>query len=88
MSRPRALTVYRQLLRTLQRWPSIKRDTVAAEVRAEFRLYQQEAEPEKRAKQLEEAEAGLRALRQQCGLSESGSEIGYNYDEALRDGRD
>ena len=81
--RPRALVLYRDILRTLQRWPSVKRDNVAAEIRDEFRTNAREPAGEKRTKMLEEAEAGLRSLRQQCGLSE-GQEVSYASDLELQ----
>ena len=86
-ARPRALTVYRDILRTLQRWPSVRKDAVMAEIRAEFRENSTEADASKRKKMLEEAEAGLLSLRQQCGLNADGNEIAYMYDEALQRGR-
>jgi hypothetical protein len=85
--RSKALYLYRDLLRTLQRWPSVRRDKVAAEIRAEFRQNQNESDPSKSAKMLADAEAGLQSLRQQCGLSAHGTEIAYAYDDALRRGQ-
>ena len=81
--RPRALVLYRDILRTLQRWPSVRRDKVAAEIRDEFRSNQREPAGERRQKMLEEAEAGLRSLRQQCGLSD-GTEVSYACDQELQ----
>ena len=82
-SRPRALVLYRELLRTLQRWPSVKRDKVYAEIRDEFRQKMHEPAGEKRAKFIEEAEAGLRSLRHQCGLSD-GTDVAFNSDQELQ----
>ena len=80
--------LYKDILRTLEIWPSKRRTAVIAEIRAEFRQNQHETQSEKCAKMIAEAEAGLLSLRQQCGLSADGSEISYAYDEALqRDGR-
>ena len=81
-ARPRALVLYREIMRTLQRWPSIKRHKVTLEIRQEFRQNMREASTEKREKMLEEAEAGLRSLRQQCGLSE-GTDVSFAADAEL-----
>ena len=81
---PRVRTVYRALLRTMEQWPSVKKDKVVQEIKLEFRQNMGEAEAAKRDKMLAEAEAGLRSLRQQCGLSTESNEIGYEYDAALR----
>ena len=83
-ARGKALYLYRDLLRTLQRWPSVRRDKVAAEIRAEFKQNAHETDAAKCTKMLEEAEAGLQSLRQQCGLSTDGNEIAYAYDDALQ----
>ena len=72
-SRPRALALYRQILRTLELWPSIRKAKIAEEIRLEFRQNALEAEASKRDKMLAEAEAGLKALRQQCGLNTEGN---------------
>ena len=79
----KTLALYRELLRTLQRWPSVKRPQVTAEIRAEFRQNRNEADASKCAKMIDEAESGLRSLRQQCGMSADGNDISYAYDEAL-----
>ena len=83
---PRALAVYRSLLRTLQQWPSVRRDKVAHEIRDEFRRNAHEPSSERAEKMLQEAEAGLRSLRAQCGLSE-GTDVSYTCDTELRRGR-
>ena len=83
MSRPRALLLYKDLLRTTQRWPSVRRDHVIEEIRAEFRQNAHEPDAAKAEKMLAEAEAGLQSLRQQCGLS-AGNEVSYDYDAALQ----
>ena len=57
------------------------------EIRDEFRRNMVEAGPKQREKMITEAVAGLRALRQQCGLNTDGSEIVYAYDEQLADQR-
>ena len=88
MARPRALTLYREILRTLEVWPSVRRRAVYEEIQQEFRQNMHESEPAKRAKMLEEAEAGLQSLRQQCGLNTESNEINYAYDEALRRAED
>jgi hypothetical protein len=80
---PRALCVYRELMRTLQKWPSVRRGRVAMEVRDEFRLNRLETQPEKQQKMLDEAEAGLRSLRQQCGLS-AGTDVAFACDQELQ----
>ena len=82
-SRPRALTLYREILRTLEKWPSVKREKVAMEIRDEFRANASESLPDKQRKMLEEAEAGLRSLRQQCGLSD-GTDVSMNSDLELQ----
>lgn len=82
-TRPRALTLYRDILRTLQKWPSVRRDRVALEIRSEFRVKMHEPNAERRAKMVEEAEAGLRSLRQQCGLSD-GTDVAFNADSELQ----
>ena len=88
MARPRALTLYREILRTLEVWPSVRRRAVYEEIQQEFRQNMHESEPAKRAKMLEEAEAGLQSLQQQCGLNTESNEINYAYDEALRRAED
>ena len=82
-ARPRALVLYREILRTLQRWPSVKRESVALEIRNEFREKMHETNVERRTKFVEEAEAGLRSLRQQCGLGE-GTDVSFNSDAELQ----
>lgn len=83
-SRPRALTLYRELLRTMERWPSIKKDKVVAEIRSEFREKMGELDATKKAKFMEEAEAGLRALQQQVGMNTDRNDVSYAYDEMLQ----
>ena len=75
--------LYRDILRTLQKWPSVRRDKVALEIRDEFRQNRSEPSAEKRAKMISEAEAGLRSLRQQCGLSE-GTDVSFASDAELQ----
>ena len=82
-ARPPALVLYRHILRTLQQWPSVKRDKVANEIRLEFKNNMHEADAAKRQKMLAEAEAGLRSLRQQCGLAD-GTEVAFNSDAELQ----
>ena len=81
-SRP-VLAVYKDLLRLLRIWPSVKRDKVTQEIRLEFRQNASEQSADKRKKMLEEAEAGLRSLRQQCGLSE-GTDVNFMADAELQ----
>ena len=73
------LSLYKHILRTAQRWPSIKKDRILDEIRDEFRRNQFEAEPQRVAKMLDEARAGLASLRQQCGLSDT-NDISYAYE--------
>ena len=75
--------LYRHILRTLQQWPSVKRDKVANEIRLEFKSNMHEADAAKKQKMLAEAEAGLRSLRQQCGLAD-GTEVAFNSDAELQ----
>ena len=82
-ARPPALVLYRHILRTLQQWPSVKRDKVANEIRLEFKNNMHEADAAKKQKMLAEAEAGLRSLRQQCGLAD-GTEVAFNSDAELQ----
>ena len=82
MSRPRALVLYREILRTMQKWPSKRRDKVSLEIRQEFRENMHEASADRQRKMLEEAEAGLRSLRQQCGLSD-GTDVTFAADAEL-----
>ena len=82
-ARPQALVLYRNLLRTLQKWPSVRRDKVASEIREEFRQNRVEASPDKVEKMLAEAAAGLRSLRQQCGLND-GTDVSYMCDSELQ----
>ena len=82
-ARPPALVLYRHILRTLQQWPSVKRDKVANEIRLEFKSNMHEADAAKKQKMLAEAEAGLRSLRQQCGLADS-TEVAFNSDAELQ----
>ena len=70
----------------MEKWPSVKRGKVIDEIKTEFRQNAAEADATRKEKMLSEAEAGLQSLRQQCGLSADGNEIGYNYDEALQRG--
>lgn len=81
-ARAEALILYRQIMRTAQSWPSIKKQAVINEIRDEFRINMGEADPQKLEKMLGEARAGLQSLRQQCGMS--GSDIQYYYDDALQ----
>ena len=83
-TRPRALTLYRELLRTMERWPSIKKEKVISEIRSEFRENMGEVDAAKKAKFIEEAEAGLRALRQQVGMNTDRNDVSYAYDEMLQ----
>ena len=82
-TRSEVLHLYRQILRTAARWPSVKRDTVIAEIKDEFRQHMAEADAGVRSKLVAEARAGLDALRQQCGMSSDSAEISYAYDDAL-----
>ena len=82
-ARAEALSLYRRILRTAQFWPSIKKAAVIDEIRGEFRDNMKEADPQRTAKMLAEARAGLQSLRQQCGMSD-GSDIQYMYDDALQ----
>mmetsp|Transcript_62194 Transcript_62194/g.122907 ORF Transcript_62194/g.122907 Transcript_62194/m.122907 type:complete len:92 (-) Transcript_62194:93-368(-) len=89
MSARATLTLYKDILRTAQRWPSIKRHSIIDEIRNEFRKNRTEAKPKRVDKMLSEARDGLASLRQQCGLSDA-NDISYAYDDALRrreDGR-
>ena len=45
MARPRALALYRDILRTLELWPSVRRRAVYAEIQQEFRQNMHESEP-------------------------------------------
>lgn len=80
-------SIYRSLLRTLEQWPSVKKKAVMEEIRTEFRQNAAEVDAAKIKSMVQEAEAGLVSLRQQCGLSVEGTEINYAYDEALSRGR-
>lgn len=82
--RAEALSLFRRIMRTAQRWPSIKKEAVKTEIRDEFRRNMGEANPQKMAKMLDEARSGLQSLRQQCGMSSESSDINYMYDDALQ----
>lgn len=83
--RSTVLSLYRGIMRTAQRWPSVRKAKLIEEIRDEFRRNAGEADPKRLEKMVAEAHAGLASLRQQCGLSSPG-EVSYAYDAAL--GRD
>ena len=74
------LRLYRNILRTAQNWPSIRRQKVIEEIRTEFRENRAEQNPERLAKLLKEAEIGLESLRAQTGFSGDGNEISYQFE--------
>ena len=74
------LRLYRNILRTAQNWPSIRRQKVIEEIRTEFRENRAEQNPERLAKLLKEAEIGLESLRAQTGFSSDGNEISYQFE--------
>ena len=84
MAWPRPLVLYKEILRTLQRWPSVRRQQVIQEIRAEFRTNMLESEAQKREKMIREAEDGLHSLRMQCGMNTNSNEISLEYDDALQ----
>ena len=61
-SRSQTLGLYRQILRTAQHWPSIKREAVVLSIREEFRRNAGETRPEKLERMFVEAQAGLAQL--------------------------
>lgn len=83
-TRPRALVLYRDLLRTMERWPSIKKDKVIAEIKQEFRERVGETDAAKKEKFIQEAEAGLQALQQQVGMNTDRNDVSYNADHMLQ----
>merc|ERR1712087_847042 len=81
MTRSSTLALYRQILRTASRWPSVKRSAVIEEIRSEFRANRSETEAAKVEGLLAQAHTGLTYLRSQTGLGKaSGSELSYHFD--------
>ncbi len=82
-TRSEVLLLYRQILRTAEHWPSVRRRKVIEEIKLEFREHASEADPAALAKHVEAARAGLESLQQQCGMSKS-RDIAYDYDRPLQ----
>lgn len=56
------LSLYRQLLRTVQRWPSVRKEAVLTGIRDEFRANMGDRDPLRIEKMLAEAHSGLKQL--------------------------
>ena len=69
---PRAevLSLYRQIMRAAQNWPSLKRNAVISGIRDEFRNARDEADPQKIMKRIAAARAGLKELLHEVGEGE------------------
>ena len=61
-----------------------KRDRVILSIREEFRENASESDATKVGKMIEDARAGLDALRQQCGMNTGEGDINYQYDAVLQ----
>lgn len=61
--RSEVLGLYKQIMRTAQSWPSLKRLAVIREIRTEFKGNAKEADPQKLERMLAEAYAGLKEMR-------------------------
>lgn len=80
-TRSNTLALYREILRTARRWPSVKRLAVIEEIRSEFRAHRSETEATKVKGLLAQANTGLTYLRTQTGLGKAGGrEISYHFD--------
>jgi LYR motif-containing protein 4 len=66
-------SLYRQILREAQRFPSIKRDTLIEDIRHEWRVNAGARDPAKVAHSIEVALRGLETLRKYTGLDKSKS---------------
>eukprot|EP00310_Coccolithus_braarudii_P004265 CAMPEP_0183378296 /NCGR_PEP_ID=MMETSP0164_2-20130417/124842_1 /TAXON_ID=221442 /ORGANISM="Coccolithus pelagicus ssp braarudi, Strain PLY182g" /LENGTH=85 /DNA_ID=CAMNT_0025555849 /DNA_START=36 /DNA_END=293 /DNA_ORIENTATION=+ len=85
MTRTRTLSLYREILRTASRWPSVKRAAVIEEIRTEFRANRSTTEPAKVKDLVDQAATGLSYLQSQTGLGQvRGSEINYQFDAGPR----
>lgn len=67
------LALYRQILRSARRFPSIKRDKLIEEIRSGFRSLQNESDSKKIDAALQVATKGLIQLQQFSNLSQSHS---------------
>lgn len=65
--RSEVLGLYKQIMRTVQVWPSKKRQAVTLEIRREFRNNAHESDPQKLESMMAEAYAGLKELRWGAG---------------------
>lgn len=69
------LTLYKELLRVVSKWPSRNRLKIREEIRLGFREHRSETDGAKLDKLLTEARAGLQSMKTQIGWKDS-SEIG------------
>jgi hypothetical protein len=65
--RSEVLGLYKRIMRTVQIWPSKKREAVTFEIRQEFRNNALETDPQKLERMMAEAYAGLKELRWGAG---------------------
>lgn len=75
MSAPfNTLLLYRQLLKTVKRFPSIKRDGILQDIRIEFRANKQLTDPDKLQHARKVAVEGLQMMEQYTSLDPKSKE--------------
>lgn len=75
------LRLYRRLLKNAKQFPSIKRDTLYEDIRAEFRDHKNETDPKKLAQCVDAAVRGVKQMEQYTNLSDQHGEWSIQLEE-------
>jgi hypothetical protein len=73
-TREQVLLLYRQILRAAKQYPSLKRDSIVADIRDQFRAHRVLTDPNAVRQEMETGIRGLDVLQQYCGMEGGRSE--------------
>mmetsp|Transcript_7474 Transcript_7474/g.19297 ORF Transcript_7474/g.19297 Transcript_7474/m.19297 type:complete len:86 (+) Transcript_7474:111-368(+) len=76
-TRQAVLSTYRQIMRSLQQYPSVKREKMIAEARLEYKLNKSVTDPAKMEELQRAAEENLSFLQKYAKVKQEGGEWNY-----------